>query len=84
MVRMVNPKLVIDIEGHATQRGVEKCREVMEQARRKVAGEDVGGWAARRPRDRAEVASVQAADTRSPIPPGSHAIKRLARSVERR
>ena len=63
-----------------------------EQARHKVlvAGEvkdpngDVDEWAGRFPPDRAEVASVRVADTRFPMLSGSHAIKRLAPSVERR
>jgi len=55
----------------------------MEAARRKVAGEDADEWVGRLPPDRAEIASVRAADTRSLMSPGSHAIKRLVRRVER-
>ena len=49
----------------------------MDQARRRVAGEDVDGWVARRPRDQAEVASAQGADRRCPMPPECHAIGEL-------
>ena len=63
------------------RRELERCHEVTEQARRKVAG--VGEWVDRSPQDRAEVVSVRVAGTKSPILLGSHAIKRLARSVER-
>jgi len=74
---------------YAARRGVGKCHEVMEQVARKAAGEgkdpsgDVDGWADRSPQDRAEAVFVQAVDTRSPMPPDSHVIKRLARSAER-
>ena len=67
-----------------TGKELERCHKVTEQAPRKVAGVgvDAGEWVDRLPQDRPEVASVRVVGTESPMPPGSPAIRRLARSAE--